>query len=470
MLHLVLAGRLPEHELNITAANAITYFKDSTEKYKEYFDAVIANPPFIPLGTQSPEMRVLLSDYMADFASGRIDAYLAFLRIALETLKPGGLGLFVLPHNFLLGENAKKMRQAIHESCWIRCLADLSAIRVFRETGSYVILLIFQKMAEANQRAPNATIIKCQDRVGQALQDALEGRILENNQYSIYELDQSFFESHEWLVVPPAESSLKNRLKTLPVISDYLNIGLGFISGADHVFIVPSHKIPKGERALYKPFVPDREISRYQIHQKIKSYFIYPFLQNTKLDEAILRQEFPITWQYLTSHEEELQKRSQVKKGNIRWWEPERPRSYLMSPKIISPHLVITPRFSLDIEGQYAVSHGPIFYPRDVHESDLLYYFVAVLNSTPCFWFIHTCSHKYSHGYSKLEVKTLKSTPVPDPANIPSSAMIEIIDLVKRRGMATNDLDAFQIEKKLNDIITNLYGLTEQELRALGMD
>ena len=34
LLHLVLAGRLPEHELNITAANAITYLKIAQKNTK----------------------------------------------------------------------------------------------------------------------------------------------------------------------------------------------------------------------------------------------------------------------------------------------------------------------------------------------------------------------------------------------------------------------------------------------------
>jgi hypothetical protein len=469
LLHLVLTGELPER-LNIYTANSFEFYQKHLPELVESFDAIIANPPFISLASQSPQMRKYLSDFMSDLASGRIDAYQAFLQIGLQMLKPGGFGLFVLPHSFLLGKNARGMRDLIHETCWIRCLADLSAIRVFDHTGSYIVLLIFQKIPNKEYRAPNAIIIKCQDSVGKALQDALEGRILESNLYSIYELDQSFFANPDWPVLPPTESYLKRKLERLPAISEYLDIGLGFISGADNIFIVPRQLVPKGEGSIYEPFVPDREMSRYKINPKTNSFFIYPFLAGRKLTEHDFSNSFPSTWQYLLSKREELEKRSQVKKGNLNWWEPERPRSYLMNPKIITPHLVITSRFSLDLKGEYAVSRAPIFYLKNKYlENDLLCYFVAVLNSIPCFWYIQNYSHKYRHGYLMLEPKTLKLTPVPDPEKVPPITMRNVITLVKKVLATTDEKESSLIEDELNDIITDLYGLTEQEIRTLGV-
>jgi len=99
----------------------------------------------------------------------------------------------------------------------------------------------------------------------------------------------------------------------------------------------------------------------------------------------MLSSSFPRTWAYLQSHKGQLEQRPPVKTGRLPWWQPERPRfDYLLRPKIVSPHLVVVPRFSLDQAGEYAITRSPLLYPKGKSvEQDLLRFFLAVLNSTP---------------------------------------------------------------------------------------
>ena len=396
LLYLVLTHRLPQ-ALNVLSAESIQYYQEHPE-LRDTYDAVIANPPFVSLDTQTPAMRERVFQFMDEYASGRIDMYFAFLRIGLEMLKPGGYGLFVLPHSFLLSKNASGMRKLISEKAWIRCLADLSAIRVFEDSGSYVILLIFQKQPDTGQKAPPATIVKCQDLVGHALQDAIEGRRVETNFYSIYDVEQDTFGESEWLVLPPTESRLKSKFERLPVIDDFLHVRQGFISGADDVFIVPAEQIPPGEEAIFVPYLRDRDMKLYAVPNETPRYFFYPYIGEAKVEKDRLRKEFPKMWAYLSSHRRKLEARRALKRYNKAWWEPMWPRlpRNMMRSKIISPHLVLIPRFSLDREGKYAISRAPLLYPKETGaEDDLLRFFVAVLNSTPCYWHIATHSHVY---------------------------------------------------------------------------
>src|SRR6266852_9892915 len=85
------------------------------------------------------------------------------------------------------------------------------------------------------------------------------------------------------------------------------------------------------------------------------------FRGDEPLDDKDLQEEYPGTWQYLLSHKKELVSRKSVKAGTNPWWRPIRTRQprHLLRPKIVTPHLVISPRFALDLHGRYAVSHGP---------------------------------------------------------------------------------------------------------------
>ncbi|HYT46316.1 MAG TPA: N-6 DNA methylase, partial [Methylomirabilota bacterium] len=82
LLHLVLTDELPE-KLNIVTSEAIEYYQKNPQ-LKGTFDAVIANPPYVALGTQSPAMRQIITEFMGEHATGRIDTYLAFLQIGLD--------------------------------------------------------------------------------------------------------------------------------------------------------------------------------------------------------------------------------------------------------------------------------------------------------------------------------------------------------------------------------------------------
>ena len=470
LLHLVLTNRLPQ-AIAIQNVDAIEYFETHPELANS-FDVVIANPPFVSLETQTTEMRRRITEFMSEHALGRTDLYLAFLKIGLDLIKPGGYGLFVLPHSFLIGNSSAGMRREIAETSWVRCLADLSAIRVFEHVGSYVILLVFQKKVTPNEQGSPATVIRCQDFVSIALQNAVESKFSETNYYSVYEVDPSLFTQPTWTTLPPSEVTILETLQRNPPLSDFLFVRQGFVSGADDVFIIPDSVVPSGEEDIYVRFLPDRDMQAYSMPNSFKTHFFYPYIGKAKVTAEILQSRFPQTWEYLLLNRDKLESRAPVKSGHLNWWEPARARrpESMMRPKIVTPHLVIAPRFSLDSTGSVAVSHGPFCYSKDPEiEQDLLRYFLAVMNSTPFYWFAASHSHKYRRGYSMLEPKTLKLTPIPDPSKVEVATFRRILRLVERRILATSD-NAIEIEFELDSIVAGLYGLSDADSASLGIE
>ncbi len=466
-LHLVLTDSLPP-QLEVKTVESIKYYQEH-EEYRGSFDAVIMNPPFVALGAQPDEFRETLATFLGKEAMGRIDTYLAFLKLALELIKPGGYALFVLPHSFLLADSAKEIRRRLANESWIHCLADLSAIRVFENLGTYIILLVFQKKPSYALPAPPATIIKCQDYVGHALEDSLDGRMTKTPYYSVYEVEQEEFNRDYWVILPPSETGIRDRIETLPRLEKFVEIREGLITGADDIFIINDLEIPKGEGDIYASFLPDRQMERYNLPKKTGKSVLYPILNNRKLTADEIRDRFPRTWEYLNHHKGKLQNRKPVQRGQLKWWELVRPRSpeRIFRPKIVSPHLVLIPRFSLDLSGKYAISRTCYIYPKEtVVEKDLLLFLVAILNSPICHWYVSTHSHKYGRSYTMLEPKTLKTVPVPDLANVSSSSVERLVSLVKTR---LRDSAATYLESEIDNIVVELYGLTHEEQQSMGI-
>ncbi len=469
LLYLVVSGEMPS-ALNIVCTEAIEYYSNNTGN-NNTFDVVVANPPFVSTDTQSPEMRERLVGYLGDLSKGRADISLAFLKIALDLLKPGGYGLFVLPHSFLLSNSAFGIRQFLSKNAWIRCMADLSAINIFENTGAYTILLIFQKKTLTHELIPFAKIIKCRDLVGKALEDGLKNMTIETKYYSIYNVDQNYFTEKEWLMLPPAEEILKHKIKALPQLKEFFYIRQGFISGADEIFIITKDNIPKGEEKIYVPYLHDRDMKTYVVPKTTNKYFFYPYIGQEKINSEVLQEKFPKTWAYLLSKRDILCQRKSLVKYNKEWWEPIWPRlpENMMRTKIVTPHLVLVPKFAIDIDGKYAVSHCPLLYPRgSVDDVDLLKIYVAILNSSLCSWYISAHSHKYQRGYLVLEPATLNTIPIPRPSDISSTIRRKLIMLVDKRYAAATNYQS--IESEIDQLVFEIYGLSDADRKVLGID
>ncbi|MFA4974267.1 MAG: N-6 DNA methylase, partial [bacterium] len=468
LLHLVLTGSFPS-ALRIESAEVIEYYAKHLG-LKEAYDAVVTNPPFIKWDAVPEDWRQRISKFMATEATGKIDLFLALLKVGLEMVKPGGFLLYVLPHSFLIARNAAKLRQRIAAEFWVRVIVDLSEIPVFGDVGAYVVLLILQKKPRHAAEEPLAAVVHCRGYVGFALQSALEGKRTTSDFYSIHDTSQATFRAKTWQVPPPSQQGLAAALRRFTRLDDFLIVREGFVTGADDVFIRRRADAPPGEEKAYRPFLHDREMGRYRVPKNTKEVVFYPFENDRRLEATEVRKRFPATWAFLGEHKKLLQERASVRAKTVEWWCPERPRSpeNMLRPKLVSPHLILLPRFSFDETGQYAISHSPLLYPRDPSsQTDFLLYFLAVLNSSVAYWQIAMLSHKYSRGYAMLEPKTLKELRIPPPAEVHPSRMKRLLALVRRR---LDNSDAQDLELDIDRVVADLYGLSTTDRIEIGME
>lgn len=468
LLHLVLTDSFPK-SLNVCRQDAVEFVQGNKKDLGTY-DAVITNPPYISWDLQRPAWRKRVAQYLGKLSRGKVDVYVALLKAGLDLVRPGGFAMYVLPHTFLYAQNSSGLRHLIVEECWVRLVADLSDLKVFEDVSSYTILLILQKATSQNP-APAATVVKCRSAVGEALSAALRGRTADNEFYRVFDCPQSVFRDDTWKLLPPKQQSFLDRLSKLPQLSQLTTVGQGIVTGSDDVFMRQCSEMPVSEKGVWRLLLSDREMVPYTVPNKTERCVFYPFDGTQMLEPDNLTQRYPHTWKLLNNCRKELSGRRAVSSGEVPWWRPERLRDprQLFSPKIVSPHLMLTPRFGLDSTGKYAVSHGPFIVANDETSSwgmDFLKYLVAVLNSSVGFWQITVQSHKYGRQYAMVEVKTLKTFRVPDPRSIPQKVMQRLVTLVTQRmehGYSP------ETELAIDDLVAEIYGVTQDDLKALGI-
>jgi TaqI-like C-terminal specificity domain len=339
---------------------------------------------------------------------------------------------------------------------------------VFERSGAYTILVVLQRRAsEKLADSPPAQIAHVVGSIGAALQACLDGTNVKTEYYRVYEVAQSFFRAKTWILVSPEELSFSSRLASLPRLSDFAIVRQGFVTGSDDVFIIPKRMVPKGEEHVYIDYLPDREIARYRLPEKTDEVVFYPYDDGDDvLEPNVLANRYPETWTYLLSHKERLEARKSVMSGSLGWWRPERPRepSMLLRPKIVGPHLMLTPRFAVDTRGRFAVSRSPFVIARDSGEDLVILRFLcAVLNSSVCNWYVRTYAPKYSRGYSRLEVAMLKDVPVPNIARTASLQLIPVVTAVEHLERSPNTA----LDEETDIRIAELYGFSREERRTL---
>ena len=466
LLHLVVADQVPER-LDIRCEDALSL--DGEAELEQQFDAVIANPPFVPWGTLSAESRAKVGAVLGDRLHGRADAYLAHLCSAASLVRPGGLLMFVLPHSFLVGDNASGVRAWIASEYHIRCIVDLSEVPVFGDVGIYVILLVAERIRHGAD-PPSTWIVRCRDSAGQALQAVLARRTTYSNQFDVFSIANPTLGAEAWSLTSPKESAAFAKLEQHPPLAEYLDIRVGFISGADSVFIVNADEVADGELAVFRPYLPDRLIGRFVLPDEVRQYVFHPYAGDKKLTAAEIQADYPGVWNYLQERRDELENRGPVRAGKTDWWCPERPRlpKHMLRPKIVTPHLVVIPKFAIDFEGRHAVSRSPLMYPKqDGDTSGMLKYFAAVLNSTVAMNLIERSSHKYSRGYAMLEPKSLKKVRVPAPENLAANLRRKIVSAVDSILTTPGDAD---LHARLDRLVAEAYRLDDSDLDTLGVE
>jgi methylase of polypeptide subunit release factors len=461
LLFLVVTGRLPR-AVGVSRADSLAR-QTRRGIVNRRFDIVVSNPPYIRHDALDDQQRDELRTYLGADARGKLDAYLGFLKLGVDALGPHGIGCFVLPEVVLHAENAAPLRRYIAKSCAIRCLVDLSALPVFEGIGTYNVLLIVEKRVAGDSSDRRAVVAKITDFAGAALNACLEDQQVRNPYYQVFSTGPEFFDRDAWTVLPPEFLALEKQLSHTKRVEDLFTVSQGYVSGLDRVFIRKWADVPARERELYMDYLPDKLIQDYALPKSVEEAVFYPYDREGGLvAEARLEADFPETWAYLNGERRLLSARGPVKVGATPWWRPERPRppKLLRRPKIVCPHIVLAPRFGIDLAGRYAVSRTPFLVnERQDDEETVLKFYCAVLNAPVAQWHIRQNAPTFGGGYSRLEANVLRRVPVPSLKDVNYSDLQVVLSFVDKAMDGVFEPDE---EREAHIRILRMYGLTSE--------
>lgn len=462
---------------NLLAGDALAGRKTSVwqEKFPRVFsaggfDAVLCNPPYVGQKNHKEIFeRLRRQPRWQPYVSPKGDLLYLFFHLALELLKPGGVGGFLTTTYFAQAASAAALRKRLQaETAFLR-LIDFNAQRLFsRAPGQHNLISIFQKTADKSARC----------RVGDTL----------FTQAELYAGSACF------LHITPRDgltASLLSKMAAAPLrLKNAARISNGLMTGCDKISAahLSRHPLPgtnkgagvfvlsqeekealnlsEAEQTKLKPFFKNSDIFPYTTRTAPVSWLIDFFYPNDRETDFSL---YPHLMAHLARFKPVLLARKQnnngidkqLKKG-IFWFGSVRRKMDFDAPKLAAPQRARTNTFAFAPGPWYASSD--VYFISAPKQGFSLWYLLALLNSAPYYtWLFYKGKRK--GNLLELYSQPLAEMPLPAAEAKTRRQLETLARQIYQTKLKKPAADTAALQAQIDRLAGGLFGLTKAEIR-----
>ncbi|WP_027127954.1 Eco57I restriction-modification methylase domain-containing protein [Fusobacterium perfoetens] len=433
------------------------------------FDIVIGNPPYVGEGKKKEIfVPVQKTSFGEKYYIGKMDFWYFFTSLGIEILKENGILSYIAPNNWTTTAGGKKMRNHIMKEMIIKEFIDFGDYMVFENAMQQTMIFLLQK----NKNLENSIkVAKVLDKTKFKYVEFFN-RIEQDKSYSYYisSLNRKEYKENDNIVF--LNLSLKNMLDKIKVKTITLKkdeIAQGIVSPQDFlnkenaiklnrkigegIFVLNSDEIRQKNfseneiKDLIKPYYTTDELKKYALINKNKYWIIYT---KSSIKENI--ENYPKIKKHLDIYSEIIT--SDNKPYGLH---RAREEKFFQREKIISLRKCVKePTFTYCEEDCYIPQ---TFFSIKTDRLNMKY-LTGLLNSKLiAFWLRHM--GKMQGSNYQIDKEPLMNIPI-KIANIDIEE--KIINLVDRiMELKKSDKDTQELENQIDEMIYDLYELTEEE-------
>jgi len=322
------------------------------QEFKERFDIVIGNPPYIRFDDISAAKQ---KEYRALFPSfaERCDIYVPFFEKSLALLSDKGVFSFICTNRFTKSSYGKQLRRLIADKYHVALYLNMEHSQPFvEEVSAYPAIYIIDH--HRNRETYSATI---DDAEVATLNRVRMGK--PKNVLSVFK--QWYKGDSPWISTDCQEREAADKIaKTFPTITksaEGTEIGIGVASGADDIYI-NAQRNTSIEPSCLLPLVASEDIHNGCISWD-ERYLLNPYDDDDDMQMRDLAR-YPLAAAYFDSHAPKLKARYCARKHPNDWYRTlDRVKySLLRSPKILIPDIQLGGNVALDESGSYYPHHN----------------------------------------------------------------------------------------------------------------
>ena len=450
------------------------------------FDVVIGNPPYMRVQEIQASQPTQKLYYESQYQNAKASYDLAniFFELAVNISSIKSNNSYIFPHKFFNAASSEVFRNYLKQGQYIDEIAHFGANMIFEDADTYTCVAQFSKKSSQGfyfQRFPFKSDFK--------------NLMLDNSKYTFitYEMidkASKLYGSNQWVLFDDKigfdvfekiysnsklfSDAFEGIFQGLATSKDDLYI-LECIDESDFKLKVPiSGKEYQLERELFKPFLMGKDVQRYS-YLSTNRYVFFPYEIINGNAEVVsiedLKTRFPKTYCYVNEHQEIFKARESGKASKMQHWHTyiypknlnkfEQPK--LSSMEICANH----PNVTLNHEKLYHTTKAYSWVKKeDTKES--YEYLLAIANSKLLWWFLKTTGDTLQGDARTFKTNYLN--PFPLPASVAQDIENDISDLVIKvmeQKKLNEKTDTAELESQIDQLIYQLYELTEEEIKII---
>ena len=449
--------------------NAFDWEEGFSEIFKQGgFDAVIGNPPWV--------RQELISEHKDYFEThyhtyhGVADLYQYFIEKGISILNEKGYFSYIVASKWLRAKYGFPLRKWLKKQT-IHKLIDFGDLPVFRSATTYSSIIIASKYTKSNKKV---SVVE----IGTLDFKNLDKYVKE--QESI--ISKDLLDDNSWSLKDEAEINLIRKLhKNYIPLYEYVSnkIYYGIKTGYNNAFVINNDtrvaliKADNKSKDIIKPFLVGKDIKRYQ-PPKSKTYLIftrrgidinkYPAIKSYLAEFKVNLTPKPANWKG--------SKWPGRKPGKYEWYEIQDTVDYhkeFDETKILWPGISReVAAFTLDENKYYGNDNNQLIITDDK-------FLLGILNSRVSKYFLSNICDKVQGGFYRLKIIYVEQIPIPKTRSPEvDKLVVRILQLNKQLQTTKLETQRQQIqrtidhaEKRIDELVYELYGLSEEEIEII---
>ena len=420
------------------------------------FDAVIGNPPYIRQ-EEIKELKLTLQQNYQCY-TGVADLFVYFYELGLNLLKAKGHLTYISSNKYFRAGYGEKLRQFLTDSSIIHNLIDFGDYPVFEEAIAYPSIITLSKAkSENNQVQALAWDETKKQNIAQF------ATVLEQDGLRI---SQANLKSDGWRLESSQNFDLLAKLRNAgKPLGEYVNgrFYRGILTGFNEAFVIDKQikdrltvEHPLSSEVI-KPLLRGRDVKRWCVNYQ-DLYLIF-IRRGTDI------KNYPAIEKHLSQYRDRLTAGADGgrKAGSYQWYEIQDNVAYWQEfeqPKIIYPDIYENQSFTIDTLGYYA-GNTCYFIPTDET------WLCGLLNSQLIEWFYAMITNSIRGGYLRAFSDYMKQIPIPNTTKPQRTAIEKLVQKCLDAKKGDRNADTSELEKAIDDLVYQLYGLTEEEIKIV---